>query len=347
MTEVNTEAAPGISAVTPPPPSDRRFAKGLIGVAEAYALVVLTVLMVVFFSVLPGSSASFFTSANFEIILATQSVLLVIALAVLVPMVARVWDFTPGAVAGMSAVFAASVGQSTGSFALAALAGVGSGIVIGVLNGLIVTIAKVNSVIATLAMTLVVGAVVTLVSDGESIITGIPEGFRSLADGQILGIPKLFWIAIVIAGAVYYMLRWTPFGRSVEAIGSNRSAAKLVGMRVETLTALTFVASGAIAGLAGLVILASTGTGNPNVGAGYTVPAFAAAFLGAAAIRPGRWNVGGLLVAILFLGVLNSGLTLAGAAPSVNAIANGIALIIGVAFANLFSLGRGVTLETN
>jgi ribose transport system permease protein len=347
MTQLQSEAELGTSPAVGSPTGGRSLSKKLIGIAEAYALVALTVLMVVFFSILPASSASFFTPANFEIVLGTQSVLLIIALAVLVPMVAKVWDFSPGAVAGMSAVFAASVGQSTGSFALAALAGIASGMLVGLINGLIVTIAKVNSVIATLAMTLVIGAVVTLVTDGESIMSGIPAGFGSLADGVILGIPKLFWIAIIVSVAAYYLLRWTPYGRSVEAIGSNRAAAKLVGMRVETLTASTFVVSGAIAGVAGLVILASTGTGNPNVGAGYTVPAFAAAFLGAAAIRPGRWNVGGLVVAILFLGVLNAGLTLAGAPPSVNAIANGVALIIGVAFSNLFSLGRGVALETN
>jgi ribose transport system permease protein len=328
------------------PESRRRPGGRLVELAEAYALVIMTVALVVFFSVLPASSLRFFSSANVQIILATQAVPLVVSLAILVPMTAGVWDFTPGATAGLSAVMAASVGSSTGSFVLAVLVGISSGVAVGVVNGLLVTIVKANSVIATLAMTIIIGAVVTLKTGGESIISGVPKTFGSLSDGKILGVPVLFGLAAVAAVVVNYLLRWTPFGRSVEAIGSNRTAAKLVGIRAETYTATTFVVSGAIAGFAGLMLLASTGTGNPNVGPGFLIPAFAAVFLGAAAIKPGRWNVGGLVVAVVFLGSLNSGLTLAGASPSINAIANGSALVVGVGFANLFALKRGTKLET-
>jgi ribose transport system permease protein len=99
--------------------------------------------------------------------------------------------------------------------------------------------------------------------------------------------------------------------------------------------------------VAGAIILARTGAGNPTVGPGYILPAYAAVFLGAIAIHPGRWNVGGVVVAILFLGALNSGLTLAGANPYVNLLVNGFALLIGVGVANLFARQRGRTLTTS
>jgi ribose transport system permease protein len=130
---------------------------------------------------------------------------------------------------------------------------------------------------------------------------------------------------------VYYALNHTPLGRYAYAIGSNRSAARLVGIRSRLVLGGTFVASGALSGAAGVLEVARAGSADPNIGATLTLPALAAAFLSVAAIRPGRFNVGGTLVAIFFLAVLNSGLNLAGAADYVQNYVNGAALIVGVA----------------
>ena len=270
------------------------------------------------------------------------------SLAVLIPMVVNVWNFTPGAVAGLTSIYAASVGVSSGSFLLLSIVvAVAIGVAIGIIIAVLVTVLKINSVIATFGMTIIIAGIVDLKTGGNTIVGGLPSQFRSVGRGEILGIPSLIWVALIIALLVWYLLRLTPFGRDLYAVGSNRAAARLVGLRVEWLTALTFVASGALSGLAGLLLLARTGAGNPMVGPGFTLPAFAAVFLGAVAIRPGQWNVGGMLAAICFLGALGSGLTLAGAEASVSSLANGIALLIGVGFANVFARQRGRHLETS
>ncbi|MDW5597633.1 ABC transporter permease [Conexibacter stalactiti] len=327
-----------------PAPARRRR---LLDFAEAYGLILLTIAVIAFFALLPASSDTFFTMANLRIVLVDQAVLMVVALAVLVPMVAGVWNFTPGAAAGMASIYAAQVGASSGSFALAALAGIAAGAVVGAVVAVLITTTKINSVIATFAMTIIIAGVVDLETGGNSIVSGLPRTFNTLGTGEVLGIPTLFWLAAIVAAVVHYLMRMTPFGRSLYATGANRQAAKLVGLRVERLTALALIVSGVLAGIAGVILLARSGAGNPTVGPGFTIPAFAAVFLGAVAVRPGQWNVGGLIAAIAFLGALNSGLTLAGAAASVSALASGLALLVGVGFANVFARQRGRQLETS
>jgi ribose transport system permease protein len=140
-------------------------------------------------------------------------------------------------------------------------------------------------------------------------------------------------VMTAIAIATYYMLEHTPLGRYLYSFGSNATAARLVGIRTRFLLYLSFAMAGLLAGLAGVLQTARAGGASPDVGDSFTLPALAAAFLSAAAIKPGKYNVGGTLVAIFFLAALNSGLNLAGAQSYVADIVNGIALIIGVAMA--------------
>jgi ribose transport system permease protein len=128
-------------------------------------------------------------------------------------------------------------------------------------------------------------------------------------------------------------MSYTPFGRYLYAIGVNRTAARLVGLRTRLNLATAFVIAGALAGVAGILAVARAGGADPQLGDQLLLPAFAAAFLSAASIKPGRYNVGGLLVAVYFLAVLNNGLNLAGVEPYVNLYVNGGALIIGVGLA--------------
>lgn len=318
----------------------------ILEAAERFALVGLIGALFLIFGLLPASSETFPTTANLQIVLADQAVLLAVALAVLFPVVTNVWDFSPGATAGLAAVFAASVSSGSGSVLLAIAAALLIGALIGVINGFLVTIAKINSVIATLGMTIVIAGIVQWKTSGNAVVKGIPGGLTDFGTTNVLGIPKIAVVAIGLALLAYYVLRWTPYGRYLFAIGSSRPAARLLGLRVEWLTYSTFIVSGLLGGVAGALLLARTGAGNPLVGPGYTIPAFAAVFLGAVAIQPGRWNVPGVVIAILFLGLLNSGLTLSGAQPWVNDLANGIALLAGVGIANLLARQRGRQLTT-
>lgn len=157
--------------------------------------------------------------------------------------------------------------------------------------------------------------------------------------------PRTVYFLAFAALAVYYLLEHTPFGRYLHSIGSNARAARLVGLRVDRLVLAGFALSGTLAGLAGVLLLARNGTASPQVGTvGDTLQALSAAFLGATAIRPGRFNVVGTLVAVFFLAFSVTGLSLAGVANWINDVFNSAALFVAVLVSTIVGRTRaGVT----
>lgn len=306
--------------------------------AEAYALVALLLLVVVFFSFYGPTSATFLTTANLQAIIGNNSVLGIVALAALIPLVCNEFDLSVGAVAGVSSVFVASALSSGTPVVLAILLGIGIGVVVGTVNALIITRLGVNAVITTLGTATILAGVNQARTGGVAIVSNIPEVLTNFGSQDTLGIPRTALALGIVAIAVTYLLVHTPFGRYAYAYGSNPEAARLVGLRTARNLGLTFVAAGALAGAAGVLQVARAGGADPRVGASLTLPALAAAFLSAAAIKPGHYNVGGVLVAIFFLATLNSGLNLAGADPYLSNYVNGGALILGVGLAAV--LGR-------
>lgn len=335
---MNTELShrPGIA---PPldaaPPRGQRALRALARAAEGYALLGVVVLLILFFTFLPATSDTFPTVANLRVTLGNSAVVAIAALAAIIPLICGQLDLSVGAMLGMASVFAAAAMAAGAPLALGVLAGLGVGAAAGVVNGLLVTRARIDSIIVTLGMSIVLAGVVSWKTDGQSIVEGIPEALISIGGGTWLGVPRTLFVLAAVAVAVAYVLGHTPIGRQMYALGDNETAARLVGLRTRGLILLGFVLAGVLAGVAGVLQVARAGGADPAVGENFTLTALAAAFLSAASIKPGRYNVGGCLVAVLFLAVLNSGLNLAGAAVYVNDFVNGIALIAGVGLAGL------------
>jgi ribose transport system permease protein len=304
------------------------------GLLEAYGMVGLTVALAIFFTLLPSTEDRFLTVANMQVTLADQGVIALVAFAALVPLIAGQYDFSVGAILGVTSIYSASILADGGSLLVAFGAAALIGTFIGLLNGVLVTGLRVNSLVSTLGMAIILQGIIVWKSGGAA-ITDIPDGLGDFGRSTFLSVPAPAWLAVGAGLVVWYVLRLTPFGRHLHAIGSNVRAARLVGISTNKLTLLSFALAGLIASLAGMLQLARSGSANPRVGDNFTLPAFAAVFLSTAAIRPGRFNVWGVLVAILFLAVLNSGLLLSGADTFVNDLANGAALIAGLALASL------------
>jgi ribose transport system permease protein len=280
----------------------------------------------------------FLSRANLQILVSNQVVVAVVALAALIPLVTNEWDLSVGAIAGLSSVSVAMAMSSGWGIPVAVLLGAAIGVGVGLLNAVIITRAGVNGVITTLGMSVIIDGLLNQMTGGLSVVTNIPTAVTDFGSGTLLGIPRTAFALAVVALLVYYLLQHTPTGRYLYALGSNPVGARLVGLRTKLLLGSTFVVAGVLAGLAGVLQVARSGGADPGVGAALTLPALAAAFLSAAAVRPGRYNVGGTLVAIFFLATINSGLSLAGAPPYVSSYVNGSALVIGVALAAF--LGR-------
>ncbi|MFV0433961.1 MAG: ATP-binding cassette domain-containing protein [Leucobacter sp.] len=242
----------------------------------------------------------------------------------------RILIMRDGALCGVSSLFAAGALNAGLPLPVAILIALAVSLVIGAINGALVTFVGVDSVIVTLAMTTLLAGLVTWYTSGKSIVTGIPESLLAISNPIVIGIPISFVLALLITFITAFVLKNTPFGRYLHAIGSNASAAHLVGLPTKRYTLTAFLLSAFYSGVAGVILLGITGAGNPRVGPEFMLPAIAAAFLSVAAIKPGRFNVWGAFVAIIFLAVLNSGLNLLGVDSYVNDFANGIALIAGV-----------------
>ena len=306
--------------------------------AEAYALVGVLVAVCVFFSVLPATANVFPTTTNLQVVIGNQAVIAIIALAALIPLVCEELDLSVGAAAGLSSIFVASVLSNGTPIIVSILVGVGIGVAIGSINALIITRLRVSAVVTTLAMATILDGITQQKTGGLSVVSQIPTAVTDFGSATTFGIPRTVFVLAAVAIGVYVLLAHAPVGRYLYARGSNPEAARLAGLRTSLLLGFAFGASGALAGAAGVLQVARAGGADPRVGDTFTLPALTAAFLSAASIKPGKFNVGGTLVAIFLLAALNSGLNLAGAPTYVTNYVNGGALLIGVATA--VALGR-------
>jgi ribose transport system permease protein len=308
---------------------------------ERTALPLLVVGLFLVFTLLPATQDSFPTVVNLRTLAANQSVIAIVAIAAMIPLIVGEFDVSVGANLGMGQIAAAgAMANAHVSAAVAILIAIAMCAFVGVVNGYLVAYVGVNSLITTLGMGTFIGGLVLYYSHSAAIVSGIAPSITDFGLGLTLGVPNAVWVVAVAALLVGWLLRQTPFGRYLLAVGSSPNAAHLVGLPVKRLVFCTFVMSGALAGVAGVILLARTGSAIPSVGSGYTLPAFAAAFLGATSITPGRFNVIGTLVGVLFVAVSVNGLTLAGTADWVDPVFNGAALVIAVALSTLVGKHR-------
>jgi ribose transport system permease protein len=313
----------------------------LLGLAERYALVALLGVLLIVFAVLPSTSQIFLSAANLRNVAANESVIAIAALAAMVPLLAGQFDVSIGAILGMAQIAVASAMAHgvplTGAIAIA----LACALVVGVLNGCLVAYLGVNSFIITLATATLLAGLVSLYTHDQVILQGVSQHLVDFGSGNLLGVPKVTWLVALVALLVAYGISWTLQGRRLVSVGSNARAARLVGMPVNRTILAGFVVAALLAGVAGVLQVARTGTGNPQIGNAYTLSALSAAFLGASTIRPGRFNVVGTLVGVAFVAFSVNGLTLAGAADWVDPVFTGTALAVAVTLSTVLGRRRG------
>lgn len=343
---MNSEAvvAPSTESVPAPGQPDAGSSAArthdLIVLLERYALVILLAALIVFFSILPSTGGSFLTLANLRNVAANEAVIAIAALAAMVPLVAGQFDVSIGAVLGMVSIAVAALTVKAGLPVVLALPlGVVLGAAVGSVSGFIVAYLRTNSFIITLGIATAIAGLVSLYTK-DQVILGVPQSMVNFGTLNWLGVPRPVWLLIVVALLAAYLLRYTVYGRHLLSIGSNPRAARLVGIRVPLVVLLSFVLAGILAAVAGELELARTGSGDPQIGPGFTLSALAAAFLGSTTIRPGQFNVPGTIVGVLFVAVSVNGLTLAGAADWVDPLFNGTAVVVAVAISTVLANRR-------
>ena len=251
-------------------------------------------------------------------------------MALVLPLSAGAFDLSVGAEVGFGSILVAWLLAKRGvpivpAMGLAVLAGCGAGLI----SGLLVVRAHIDSFIATLGMSSVLLAGIAWVSGSQQILD-LGAGFGRVATGQLLGLTYPVWMMLVIGAVLAYLLDATPVGRRVHATGGNETAARLAGVRTARTIVLCLVGCGGLAAFAGVLVSARLGTGDPTVGPSYLLPAYAAAFLGSTQFRGGRYNVWGTVVSVYVLATGVKGLQLAGAPVWIPDLFNGLALLLAV-----------------
>lgn len=286
-----------------------------------------------FFIILFGiwTPAQFLTISTVQIIASQQSVAALVALALLIPLVVGEFDLSVGFMANLSGLLATVLMLNDHlPVLLAIVISVAVGATVGFVNGFIVVKLRVNSFIATLGMGSVLGALATIITDGQTPLPYTGSFWSNLTQTKILGFQVVVVYLVVIALVVWWVLSQMPVGRRMYATGANPDAARLSGVRTARIAWGSLVASASIASLAGVLFTSLTGP-SLTFGQTFLLPAFAACFLGATQILPGRFNVGGTLIAIFVLAIGVTGLQLVTSVSWITDMFDGVALVVAVA----------------
>jgi ribose transport system permease protein len=315
--------------------------RAIVRLLPVYGLPILTVLLIIFFSLLLPNT--FPTYLNFRSILADKAIIALLSLAATLPMMAGRIDLTVGFGIVMWHILAMWLIVKAGvPWPLAVLIVLVSGALIGLVNGILVEVAQIDSFIATLGTGTMLYAGALWLTDGRQIIGSLPSGFIAINTISVLGIPIPALYVAAIAIVLWIVSERLPLGRHIYAIGANEKAAALNGIPVRAYVIGVFVASGLIAGFAGCVLAAKLRIGQANVGLDYLLPALVGAFLGTTTIKPGRVNVWGTICGVLILAVGISGIQQIGGAFFVEPLFNGTTLVISIALAAFAQRRRAV-----
>lgn len=275
----------------------------------------------------------FLNTITMHVIASQQAVAGMVALALLIPMVCGHFDISVGSTANLCGMVAV-VGQVEAGWSVpkALLVGTLIGCCVGIVNGFVITVLRVNSFIATLGMLSVLEAFQTIVTDNQVPLPVQSELWNSITQTEIFGFQIIIVYLLVLAFFLWWLLAWSPVGRYMYAVGENSEAARLAGLKVDRIGWLSLIASGGISGFAGMLYVSLTG---PSISFGLALifPAFAAVFFGSTQLVAGRYNVWGTLLAIFVLATGVQGLQLATGVQWVNSMFNGVALIVAVALA--------------
>ncbi len=317
---------------TPPELTGLSLLQRVVRLLPVYGLPILTVVLIVLFSIL--LPLTFPTMLNLRSVLGDKSIICILALAAMVPMMAGRIDLTVGYGIVMWHVLAISLQTRYGlDWLPAVLIVLALGALLGLINGLLVEIARIDSFIATLGTGTVLYSLALWHTGGRQVIGALPPIFTSLYTTNLFGLPIAAFYVLAISFMLWIVADYLPIGRMLYAIGANQRAASLNGIRTRRFVIGAFVTSGVLGAFAGIVLAAKLRIGQASVGLEFLLPALVGAFLGSTTIRPGRVNVWGTVVGVTILAVGISGIQQFGGAFYVEPLFNGTTLLVAIGIA--------------
>jgi ribose/xylose/arabinose/galactoside ABC-type transport system permease subunit len=274
-------------------------------------------------------SPYFFTVRNFMNIGIYSAIMGVTATGMTLALIAGGFDVSVGSIMAITGMGVAMFLDSGGNWVIAIILGLAIGLVCGIINGMLITRAGINPLITTLATMSVFRGFAYIYTNGVSISIR-NTSFKWLGSGFVFGIPTLIIIVILAFVVMFYVLKFTAFGRKVYAVGNNARASKLSGININRVKLMVWSICGVTAGISGIMIAAQTGAGLPQAGTGMEMDIIAACVLGGCSISGGKGSVWGTLLGVLILSTLSNGLNLTNVQSFWQLIIKGLALLTAV-----------------
>lgn len=301
----------------------------IVHFAGRFGLLLLLALLTALFSSLRPSS--FGTWHNYNSILSTQTVPIVIALAEMLVLIIGHFDLSVAANLGLSQVLVIGlISQSHLNTGIAIVVAISISTLAGLASGIIVVRFVVGSLVTTLAVGSVLEGAQLWYTKGGSLFAPISKNFTQLGRNSVGPIQYVVLFTAGVCAVLWFILEFLPVGRKMYVLGGNERAARLTGIHTGRYTVGVFGASGLLCGIGGVMFGAQLGTAQPGGGDSLLIPAFTGALLSLTTIKVGRYNVWGVVVAILTLSITVSGLQQLGAPIWVQPVFNGVALIIAI-----------------
>ena len=330
MSEINSNSDLSVGAVSRS--GDEKSTNGIAGrlfpIYRAIPGPLLGLILVC--AVFSWLSPYFLTTRNFLNIFSQVSEIGIMAAgAALVILIGGI-DLSVGAVLAVSLMVNAWLYRDFGvPFGLSALAGVGVGAFVGLVNGILSTYGRVQPFVATLATMSACSGIALFVTNGAP-VTGFPKWFTGLASLRILGIPLEMIVLISVYLAVAFWLNFRPLGRALYAIGGSEEVARLSGIDTQKVKVLVYVIAGILAALAGLILGARLDSAQPTAGGADLLSVIAVVVIGGASLAGGTGGMFGTFIGLLIIGVLRNGMALINVSPNLQPVVIGVAIIIAV-----------------
>ena len=284
---------------------------------------------VIVFVVLTLISPPFLRFQNLANILDQQSGIIIVAAAGTLVLIAGGIDLSVGALYGLAGATAAQLAVSFGP-PIGIVAALGVGLAVGIANGVVVTKFRINPLIGTLAMSFVVGGIGAIATQGNLIVVLDHPEFQTFASTRILGITSAAWMMIALAIVGVILLSRTTFGRYVYATGGNAEAARLGGVRIDSVRVATYALSGMAAALAGTIDASRTLSAQASAGSFLTFTVLTGIIVGGTSILGGEGSVHRTVVGCLFVALVANGFNLLGFDPFYQQVTLGMILLLAV-----------------
>jgi ribose transport system permease protein len=325
-------------------PASRR-GSGRLG--ERLALPAIWVVTAVLFATLPQTSHLFVSLDMLGTIGGTGAVTAVLALGLIIPMTAGDYDLSVAANLELSSMLTAILNVDMHlNIALCILIVLVIGTLIGAINGAVTVLSGIDPFIVTLGTATVIDGVVLWTSH-QNTIAGVSPGLSNLVIGDsFLGLPLVFYFAVILAAVLSLVLNNLPVGRRLLYVGLGKEVARLSGVADRRVRFGALTIAGTVSAVAGVLYVGMSGAADPTSGTTLLLPAYAAVMLGATTIIPGRFNPWGCLVAVYFLGTGITGMQLLGAQSYVQDLFYGTALVLAVVLSQLVRRRRRAADET-